>query len=164
MRRKKRKNETSQNSSELIETEESPIIRTNHEPINIQMNTQDNTLSLSQWDQANINQTTEAVVFQEDSDEDTEKTEQNIYCFSNKLDNKKFEQCYPGVSISVVSTSDGILCIEPGSETKTQFHSNQAYYVMQRGGKAVLSLKGNISLHRVGDIIKIPPGKHFIHI
>ncbi len=125
--------------------------------IHIQMNSQENTLSMSAWDQGRINQTSESIIIEEDGEEsDTEQTKKNVFSFSNQLESKKFEECYPGVSIIVVSTTDGLLCIEPQCSTKTQSHSIQANYVMQKGGKVAFSLNGNVSKHRVGDVIKIP--------
>ena len=60
-----------------------------------------------------------------------------------------------------MTSSDGILCIDPLGETKTQNHSNQVNYYLQKGGPAVLSLNDNVSRHKQGDLIKIPKGKSF---
>lgn len=131
-----------------------------HETLHINKLTQDQTIDLSQWEKGAVNQSQETIIFEHEGEEESEvNPRKKVFCFRDRLVSKKFEKCYPGVSLHVLSTSDGILCIDPLGETKTQNHSNQVNYYLQKGGPCVLSLNENVSRHVSGDLIKIPSGK-----
>lgn len=128
-----------------------------HETIHINKLTQDQTISLSQWEKGAVNQSQETVIFEhEDGDESDMNPRKKVFGFRDRLASKKYENCYPGVSLHVLSSSDGILRIDPLGETKTQNHSNLVTYYLQKGGPCVMSLNENVSRHVHGDIIKIP--------
>jgi len=115
---------------------------------------------MSTWDQGRINETSESIIIEVEGDEmetEKEQTKKKVFSLVNQLESKKFDECYPGVSLIVLSTTEGLMCIEPQCTTKTQSHGIQTNYVMQKGSKVALSLNGCMSKHRVGDIIKVPP-------
>lgn len=129
----------------------------NHEPIHVHLQSQEQTINnITNWDEGRVNLSQETLLFENDDDQSANNLQKKVFCFANKLKEKNFDKCYPGVSLNVISPTDGLLCIEPGGTTKTQTHSCQVNYFMQSGSQVVLSLNGSISKHGVCDVIKIP--------
>lgn len=136
-----------------------------HEPVLATRNTQDSTLDISDinLEEDQVNKSTEVVIFenssQKEENDDENESKRNVFCFKRQLLNKKYENCYPGVALHIISTTSGILCINQSMCTKTQMHTSDVLYFVQKGGPLILSLNGNLSRHQVGDSIKIPNGK-----
>ena len=165
---KKRKRSEAEDVEGYSENEEGSVaIETQsvHETLHIGRGTQDQTIDLSGWEKGAVNESQETIIFEQEGDGETEDNpRKKVFCFRDRLVSKRFERCYPGVSLHVMTSSDGILCIDPLGETKTQNHSNQVNYYLQKGGPAVLSLNDNVSRHKQGDLIKIPKGKSFFFV
>ena len=90
--------------------------------------------------------------------EDTESSMKHVFTFSNNMDSLVFEKVYEGVGIKAFSDSDGVLCIDPERCSKTQSHPGACIFFMQKG-ECYISLNGNITKIRDGDVFSIPESK-----
>ncbi len=130
------------------------------EQIHVKMNlntTNSTETSLSIQTTQNFNESQESIIFEDD--ESSVGTKKHIFCFTKNLESITFKECYPGVSLKAISESNGYICIDPMSSTKTQIHRDGCEYHLQKGN-CFLSINGQLSKHTNSDIFIIPDGKY----
>ncbi len=85
-----------------------------------------------------------------------------LYCFGKLNSERKFQECSPGVYVSVINRWQGVLKIEAGACTRTHTHGDtDVCYTMQQGQSCVFSVNGLLSKHVSGDIINVHKSKFF---
>jgi hypothetical protein len=110
------------------------------------------------------NATTECILVQDTTRGGTDPnklTPAFMYCFGKLNAERSFQQCSPGVHVSVINRAQGVLKIEAGACTHTHTHGDTGVmYTMQQGQTCVFSVNGMLSKHVIGDVVSVPQSKH----
>lgn len=88
-------------------------------------------------------------------DSNSNESKFQVFSFNKSLEKKDYKKVSVGVELSMISDDDGILCIYPKSECRTQRHVSDVLYVV-RQGQCLFLINGTETLIEKGEVVKVP--------